>query len=84
MWKRIVKLVIAALVALPFYGVILGIVQKKFFNGKLIKQLFEENIKGSGYSSAIRANSEKAFFNELSKLRIEYILLELSGKISHT
>lgn len=51
---------IAGLVSLPFYGGILGIVQKKMFNVKLIKQINEEYIKGKNITGVKLKKKKKA------------------------
>ncbi|MCQ2978987.1 MAG: hypothetical protein MJ245_04240 [Clostridia bacterium] len=48
---------VSALVTLPIYGIILGIVSKKMFNAKLIKQLYQENIKGKNITSVKRKDN---------------------------
>lgn len=46
--------IIAAIVTIPIYGVILGIVSRKFINVKLIRQLYNENLKGKNVSKVVK------------------------------
>ena len=49
--------IISAIITLPVYGIVLGIVSLKTLNKKLIKQLYLENIKGKNIKSVKRNKS---------------------------